>query len=128
MNFFERLKDAAAIAGNVASQAADMAMEQTAGIRGKAAALAGSAFTEVRDAASRALNKTDRFSPVDIDQAAEAMTLSGLGLRAEDGSWRAPSPEEMHGLAEVVLAATLADDGDDGDDENAAKVLDSSDA
>ena len=113
MSFFDKLKDAAAIAGNVASQAAGMAMEQTAGIRGKAAALAGSAFTEVRDAASRALNKTDQFLTEDVDQAAEAMTISGLGLRAEDGSWRAPSPEEMRGLAEVVLAATLADDDDD---------------
>ena len=113
MSFFERLKNAAAIAGSVATQAAGMAMEQTAGIRGKAAALAGSALMEVKDAASRALNQTDRFSPVDIDQAAEAMTLSGLGLRAEDGSWRAPTNEEMRGLAEVALAATLADDDED---------------
>ncbi len=124
MSFLKTLRNAAVIAGSVASQAAGIAMEQTAGIRGKAAALAGSAFTEVKEAASRALHKTDRFSTQDVEQAAEAMTISGLGLRAEDGSWRAPSPEEMHDLAKVVLAATLIDDEDD---DEAAKGLDSSD-
>ena len=113
MSFFDTLKKVAAVTANVATQAADVAMESTAGIRAQAAALAGSAFTEVKEAAGRALNTTDRFSKEDVDQAAEAMTISGLGLCAEDGSWRALSPEEMHGLAAVVLAATLADD--DGD-------------
>lgn len=123
MSFFDKLKNAAAAAAQVASQAAGIAMESTAGIRAQAASIAGSAFTEMKEAAGRALNKADRFSPEDVNQAAEAMTISGLGLRAPDGSWRAPSPEEMHSLAEVALAATLADDGD----EDTTKVLEQSD-
>ena len=113
MTFFEQLKQAAIMAGNVASKAAGMAVESTAGIRGKAAALAGSALVEVTEAAKRALNKTDRFSAADVDQAAEAMALSGLGLQNAEGVWQEPTPAEMRALAEVILAATLADDANE---------------